>query len=692
MRQNRLFILGFMSILAFLSCTEPRFDNPFDPENNGGASDGTDYYIESQPNDTTVNVGEEIRLRVDIDTSKHPYQNVTWGKVGDIPYLDGNPTRNDLELVINNVDASAQGEYVCHIEFQDGIVIDSRKARVFVNNSDFKIEAIIEDSVKAVPPQETPIITVNVNGGSGNIGYQWEYSADNGIHWNAIGDGYNDNELHLDPVDISDNGSLFRCVVTSDNGSAISNTCRLIVSDAPLVITEDLRDTTVDVGNNINFYVSVQGEGPFTFVWYKNNIPVDTIPISNNQTESWSYYVGDISDSAIIRCEITDKNGFMVSSYPARVSVISPQNNITINSVTPQVRKYVGDTVTLNVSAENVNQYQWQEEIGGIWQDIAPEGTKSTLFVNLDSSTAPNYRCRLTNSNNIDTLTNVINVEVIPITITVPDTVAVGHYFVARVQTADQQTREWEISKDGAMWNLINSNTTVDTLSYQVLDTMEGKYYVRCKVSNATSSGVSNIDSIVVEPNIVASISNNNYTIQDTENINISLSSYSTNVQFQWFKEVDSIWKKVVINGNTPDIDFRPVLGKYGTYRFKCVVFNNYDTVTTAPVTVTVNVKLRNREVSPSKEYFISDQANIWVTLFHGFRAVNYVWYHSLDTIPPFNWHEVPDSSGQIPQDSQQDSIHLTVPVDSNTAGLYVCTYWDGVDIDTSEIIKVSIQ
>lgn len=648
-------ILLFISfIIILISCTTPNFNNPFDPKNDGSNSGGS----VQGASDFVVNIGDNASFTIIINGQ---YQSIEWFKEDSPSALEGNSTRNSEELILNNVQKIDEGRYFARVTFEDSHTEESRHAMLSVKDKDEQLFGITTQPTNVyAAPGDKPSFTCIVSGNEGDVEYRWGWSNDGGQYWNGTDDGYNDSILNLEEVSTADNGMLFRCIVEDMNTHKLdtSSTVTLYVNEGAnsLTITSDITDTVVSVGESAKFKISVSGDSPFTYVWVYNANEVSRKDSTTNIDESWSYSPQNSGDSGWVQCTVTDKYGNSVVSVSAKLSV---KYEPKIDSQSPTfIKRYEGDTVNLFVSATGAISYHWQENINTNWIDISPEenGANFNLTVNTTEGTSnKQYRCVVKFDNNIEISSDMIEVQSISVINVKPidlDTLSSGDTLKADLQTQNETSRKWQkYNKYTNSWEDFTGPTSNDrSFRHPLMMADTGKIVYRCVVSDSASSGISNIDSVVVIPDLsVVGISPND-TIYDSDNTHLfaainGVVSYRWQIRFDgssWLDFKDSL-------GNLMERDtviFTPKLGDSGSKFFRCIgVAGNGDSIITDEIEIFVKVIPAPHSVSINYA-----------------SAVIFKW-ERVDIADGYNVYRSTMESG--PWDKINDSIILNTPSDT---------------------------
>jgi hypothetical protein len=119
----------------------------------------------------------------------------------------------------------------------------------------------------------------------------------------------------------SDNGSIFKVVVTNTGGSTPSRDATLTVTSTPVTaptITTQPTDQQVAVGHSATFSVVAGGTGPFSYQWKKG-----TAPIAGATASNYTMPVTMIGDSGSTFSVTVTNAGGSTASNSATLTVVS---------------------------------------------------------------------------------------------------------------------------------------------------------------------------------------------------------------------------------------------------------------------------------------------------------------------------------------------------------------------------------
>ena len=143
-----------------------------------------------------------------------------------------------------------------------------------------------------------------------NLTYQWQFSSNNGRSW------YNSNGQGAKTADLNVAGSaantkyLYRCVITNAAGSVTTESVRVVLTLAPVIVTEPT-DTVVTEGERAYFSVAATGEN-LTYQWQYSKDNGKTWKNSTGQGAATAdlNVAGSANNAKLLyRCVITNAHG-----------------------------------------------------------------------------------------------------------------------------------------------------------------------------------------------------------------------------------------------------------------------------------------------------------------------------------------------------------------------------------------------
>ncbi len=192
--------------------------------------------------------------------------------------------------------------------------------------------------------------------------FQWERSP-NGSGWTAIS-GATSASYTLSGVQLTDNGSSYRCKATNSQGSASSNPATLTVSaalTAPSISTQPVNQS-VSVGASATFTVAASGNPAPTFQWERSPNGSGWTAISGATSASYTLSGVQLTDNgSSYRCKATNSQGSATSN--AATLTVSTTDIAPAITAQPRSRTVPQGTVaTFSVVASGTSlTYQWRK-------------------------------------------------------------------------------------------------------------------------------------------------------------------------------------------------------------------------------------------------------------------------------------------------------------------------------------------
>ena len=232
------------------------------------------------------------------------------------------------------------------------------------------------------------VYLVTIANGASPLYVQWQIQATNQSTWANLANGRNISGVSSDTLVITNaavtNTANYQLVVTNFLGSVTSSVALVIVTNSPVVITEQPVDEAVGIGQAATFTVGESGTPPVSLLWLKNGSR-----LANGATGSGSIISGATNliltastnlTLTISNAQVSDEATYSVILSNAVGSVTSSNASLTVAGVPviylePTNQTVVSGTfVSLVVGAagKGALSYQWQ---------VAPLG--QTTFTNV---------------------------------------------------------------------------------------------------------------------------------------------------------------------------------------------------------------------------------------------------------------------------------------------------------------------
>ncbi|XP_065904697.1 receptor-type tyrosine-protein phosphatase F-like isoform X2 [Dysidea avara] len=420
-------------------------------------------HITRHPENTTVMVNSPFTL----------YCEVTFG-LGNITYQwrkDNKelPNGNSMNYSVNSANIRDTGIYWCTVTNHRGEVATSQPAVITVQ---------VPPPVITLNPQQLINTTVGEtvmfqcratsHGRQRNLMYHWLIVDEDKV----VIDDVNSDTLVISNVRRDDDGRMYQCGATNENGTTLSTIGRINVL---LHITTHPENTTVMVNSPFTLYCEATfGLGNITYQWRKDNKE-----LSNGNSMNYSVNSANIRDTGIYWCTVTNHRGEVATSQPAIVTVQVPPPVITLN---PQqlINTTVGETVMFQCRATSHGRqhnlmYHWLiVDEDKVVIDGANSDTLVISNVRRDDD-GRMYQCGATNENGT-TLSTIGRINVLPDITRHPEntTVMVNSPFTLYCEATfglSNITYQWrkdnkELSNGNSMNYSVNSANIRDTGIY----------------------------------------------------------------------------------------------------------------------------------------------------------------------------------------------------------------------------------
>ncbi len=260
--------------------------------------------------------------------------------------------------------------YLGSVEFQDGGLSTSWRDYIswqidILDNNDSDGDGIpdLSDALVTAPSISNHPLgsTVNVGqsvqfavtaAGSAPLSYQWQRNGQNIPLATSA-------SFTLGNVQVADAGD-YRVVVGNASGAVTSQVAKLVVN-VPVVapaITSQPQGVTVNVGQSVQFAITVTGTGPFNYQWQRNgqNIQLATGP---------SFTLGNVqvADAGDYRVMVGNASGTVTSQVAKlSVNVVAVAPTITGHPRSATVAEGAAVQFTVAVAGTTPIAYQWRKD------------------------------------------------------------------------------------------------------------------------------------------------------------------------------------------------------------------------------------------------------------------------------------------------------------------------------------------
>jgi hypothetical protein len=372
-------------------------------------------------------------------------------------------------------------------------------------------------------------INLSLTSYTGNL--QWQ--ANTGSGWNNIGAA---NTSPLNNITVSANTD-YRAYITGTCSNDSSNIVSVSLHAATTVGTASSSAATVCNGNTINLSLtaytgSLQWQSNTGSGWNNigsaNSSPLNNISVSAN-TDYRAYITGTCSNDS--------SNVVSVSLYAATAAGTASSSAATVCN---------GNTVNLSLTSYTGN-LQWQSNTGSGWNNIGAANTSPLNNITVSANT--DYRAYITGTCSNDS-SNVVSVSVYPAT-----TVGTASSSAATVcngstinlsLTSYTGNLQWQ-ANTGSGWNNIGSVNSSPLNNITVSANTDYRAYITGTCSNDSSNVVS---VSLYAATAVGTASSSAATVCNGSTINLSLTAYTGNLQ--WQANTGSGWNNIGAANSSP--------------------------------------------------------------------------------------------------------------------------------------------
>ncbi len=346
-----------------------------------------------------------------------------------------------------------------------------------------------------------------------NASYQWQQKIGNGSFTNLKDSlnfsGTSSDSLVINSAKLSQNKSVFQCIVTDNYCNIISDTAVLSVNCATEIISQPTNSNT-KLDSNATFTVFASG-GSNIYQWQINkgngfeNI-ADSARFNGIKTPNLIVNNVDFSfNNSSFRCLITNGSCLQTTasvtlSVICNFNIISQPDSQNVKSGSPAYFK-------IKTNADSLT-YQWQTKLGGNFYNIS----NNTVFSGADTDSLIIFNCNLAqdgslfkciiSSKNCSVISNLfkLNVNCSNIIVNQPKNRIVpsksSTFFHIATANTNSVNYQWQIKQiGGGFINLNNSNfyngVNTDTLKLENVNLSLNNQTYRCLVNYFECSNIS---------------------------------------------------------------------------------------------------------------------------------------------------------------------------------------------------------
>lgn len=449
--------------------------------------------ITIQPIEVVTAEGNTARFSVTANGSGLTYQ-WQYRKNGDNAWTNALTTGNKKKTLSVPATAGRDGyQYRCMVANKSGVVYsDPATLKVILA----KPSIVSQPESITVAEGKLAHFTVDVKGSK--IRYQWQYRKNNSEDWeNALTTGNKLKTLSV-PATAGRNNLQYRCIVSNNSGTVISDAAVLTVTLSKPAIVNQPKDVYVTVGDTAEFTVLARGSG-LTYQWqYRKSGTGNWTKAQATGNKEKTLLVSSTlgRDGYQYRCLISNSSG-TVFSEPATLKV---GLNIPVITTQPiDVTATEGDTAQFVVAVNGFRlTYQWQYRKSdvGEWANATAPGNKQKLLtvpVTLNRN-GYQYRCVISNdagSVYSDVVTLTVNLNAPSITTQPTDsTVAEGDTVrFSVVVSGSELSYQWQYRKsDLDEW--VDATATGNKQRTIVVSATRWRngYQYRCIITNGSGT------------------------------------------------------------------------------------------------------------------------------------------------------------------------------------------------------------
>jgi hypothetical protein len=354
----------------------------------------------------------------------------------------------------------------------------------------------------------------------------------------------------------SGDAGSYTCVVTNPAGSVTSGVASLVVGSS---ITAQPANLSIYVNQTATFSVAAQGQGPFTYQWYKSNVVIGGANSSVYTTPL--ALIGD--NGALFKVDVTDHCGNTLTSNAAALTVSIGNVPPTITtqplgqsaapgSTTTSFTVVAGGTATLT--------YQWYRIPAGQVTGSLVSGATSATYTLPGTSTAvgndqDHYYCTVSNSYGAATSQNAVLVVGNGILVQItdqPKTVYVGAGASASYSVTASSlltlSYQWQKASPGSSTFINITGATSATYTLASAAAVDNNSVFRCVVSNGSTSSVTSDSAALFVGSLspINDLSDSSWVSRGNASIATSIATLTTTTG-----QVGSIvWPTLISTGN----------------------------------------------------------------------------------------------------------------------------------------------
>lgn len=298
------------------------------------------------------------------------------------------PGETNSTLTLTNVVLSQSGDYQASVINGTGSDLSSIAVLTVFGSGGGSPPTFTLQPVSEVVNVGDTVTFTTASSGSSPRTYQWQF---NGI----VLPGETAATLILENVQPNQTG-VYKALVSNDFGSEVSEPAALIVMEpGEPVIVEEPNSQIVDVGDAAEFSVTVTGEAPFTFQWYR-----DGAQVPGATSTMLALTDVQLADAGGYQVFVNNAFGLAVSSVAMLTVNPSGAEPPTITGEPESQTVNVGNTAVFSVTATGTAplSYQWYRDA----VDLPGETSSDLTLNNVQQADVAAYSVLVRNSSGTD--------------------------------------------------------------------------------------------------------------------------------------------------------------------------------------------------------------------------------------------------------------------------------------------------
>lgn len=428
-----------------------------------------------------------------------------------------------------------------------------------------------------------------------DLTFEWEISLD-GFIWNPISSSDNDS-IGFAGVEYSMNGYQFRVSAKNSCDSVMSVFATLNV-DTTFISAEPTAATT-NAGEDTSFVIVATGAASYQWQVDDGGGWVDLADAgiytgsSTNTLELTSVDVSD--DGNLYRCVVT---GTCLNDTSATVGLtVTNLVSVTVDPVNSSICDGANTQFSITASGFGIS-YQWQENDGGGWADLADDATYSGSTTNtLDITTATSgmddylYRCYVDDGSTADT-SEAATLVILSATITIQiqptdfNSCEDQNVDIKVIASGDELAYQWQVSTDGgSSYSAVVLNGDSSVFGFTPLQLSDDGNMYFCEISNSCASQNSDTVAVSVDATATVTVDPADDDVCFADNTAFSITATGDNLTYSWQMKNGGSWTDIADGGmfsgaTTADLVLTGVTANMTGCLFRAIVSNSCDSDT----------------------------------------------------------------------------------------------------------------